>query len=88
MAAKLDAGIDLLALNSDAKPIATMFGLPMHRAEALAYMAFQAGTHTEDDIRTLCAWVVKQTLVEGTWAADQLREAGLGLIIERVEGLT
>jgi hypothetical protein len=79
--AQLDAGIDMLGLSSDEKPVATMFGLPMHRAEALAYMAFQAGTHTEADAEILRAWVVKQALIEGMWAAEQLADVGLDPIL-------
>jgi len=62
----------IAAFFPDEKPIAFMFGLPMNAREALAYMAYEAGTHTDEQHDILVAWRVKMTLVHGTWRGDEL----------------
>jgi hypothetical protein len=54
------------------KPIAFLFDLPMDHAEAHAFSAFEAGVDTPEQRRLLLAWVVKMTMIHGTWVADRL----------------
>ena len=56
----------------DDTPIAFMFGLPMMKAEALAYADFEAGTATPAQLQVLLAWKVKMTLVHGTGVGEDL----------------
>jgi hypothetical protein len=56
----------------DGRPVAYLFGeLPMMAAEAYAFSNLEAGTPTEHDLAILRAWLVKMTLVHGTWVADR-----------------
>jgi hypothetical protein len=57
----------------DASPVAFLWGLPMTLDEALAFQAWEAGVHTEDQMATLKAWMVLMTLKHGTWVGDQMR---------------
>ena len=57
---------------SNPKPIAFLFGLPMTYAEAHAFSAYEAGVDTREQREVLVAWMVKMTLVHGTWVGDQL----------------
>jgi hypothetical protein len=55
-----------------AKPIAFMFGLPLNARETMAFMAHEAGTHTDEQRDLLVAWRVKMALVHGTWVNETL----------------
>ena len=53
--------------------VSTLFGLPMTLAEALSYSDLQAGCATERQRSLLKAWLVKMTLLHGTWVSDLIR---------------
>jgi len=63
----------LLPLHSEfnaADMTATLFGLPLTHSEALSYSALQAGCATDHQRDLLKAWLVKMTLLHGTWVSD------------------
>jgi hypothetical protein len=65
-------GIDHAAPVAGDKPIAFLWGLPMNYAEACAFSAYEGGVWTANDHEILMAWVVKMTLVHGTWVGERL----------------
>lgn len=64
-------GLDMLAMGSPDKPMAYIFDLPLNTREALAYMAVSADAYSEEQRAIVKAWVVKMTLVHGSWVAER-----------------
>lgn len=68
-------GVDMLAAMAGNKPVAFMADgqLPLDLSEATAYMAHQANAATPEQLAVLKTWLVKMTLLHGSWVHDWLR---------------
>lgn len=62
-------GIDAAGIQP--KVVAWMYGLPLTQPEAMAVSAYQAEAATDLDRALMAAWMVKMTLVHGSWVAEQ-----------------
>ena len=54
------------------QPVAFVFGLPLYINEALAFMAWEAGAATSEQLDTLLAWKVAMILSHGSWVDEEL----------------
>jgi hypothetical protein len=74
----------MTALGETGRPVAYLFDLPLTFAEAHAFAAIEGGYGTPDQKVLFMAWVVKMSIVHGSWIVDATR----GMIEAHVPDLT